>query len=736
MTRAGLVLLALAASQVGRTPGSAADALVGPSVTRWETPGATRGSRADEGVRPTSSLRSLRLGGESASAQSAAAAAAQRAERAWAEGRWENANNEFRAAVAADPKNPVLRVRWGRFFIERFNNADAQQLFEEALNLDPKNAGALVGLALVAAEDFSPRASELAEKALSIDPKHVEARELLARLALEEGDTARARERAAGTPLEPAVRATIDWLAAEPGPAALSADGYAFAARMFVLNRRYQEAITLYRRALQANPRLWSAHSQIGINLMRLGEDAEARSHLETAYNNGYWDAGTKNTLRLLDSYGNFEFAKGSRWILKLHRKEAEALRPYFEAEIRRAMSAMDAKYGARLSRPVRIEVYPDHEDFAVRALGMPGLGALGVTFGDVIAMDSPSGRRRGTFHWASTLWHELNHVYVLTMTKHLAPRWFVEGVAVHEETASAPDWGDRLSPEVIAAIRDKKLLPVEKLDRGFMRPSYPAQVIVSYFQAGRLCDFIEKTWGHRKLVEMIEGFAARKTTAQVIRESLGIEPAELDRRFLAALEPETKTITADLNDWRKRMGELHKLSAAGRHDDVIRLAPALRDVYPEYVEDGSAYGLLAAAYFAKGDTAAGTAELERYSHAGGRDPDLVKQLAALLEKAGRPKDAAAALERMLYVDPLDEELHIRLGSLLLAQPDPAGAIREFSAALALKPFDAAAGHFNLARAYRAAKRLEDAKEQLLLALETAPGYKPAQKMLLELNPN
>ena len=50
-----------------------------------------------------------------------------------------------------------------------------------------------------------------------------------------------------------------------------------------------------------------------------------------------------------------------------------------------------------KLDRPVQVEVYPDHEDFAVRTLGMPGLGALGVTFGYVVAMDSPSGRKPGT---------------------------------------------------------------------------------------------------------------------------------------------------------------------------------------------------------------------------------------------------------------------------------------------------------------------------------------------------
>ena len=31
-----------------------------------------------------------------------------------------------------------------------------------------------------------------------------------------------------------------------------------------------------------------------------------------------------------------------------------------------------------KLPGPVQVEVYPDHEDFAVRTLGMPGLGRSG----------------------------------------------------------------------------------------------------------------------------------------------------------------------------------------------------------------------------------------------------------------------------------------------------------------------------------------------------------------------
>ena len=57
------------------------------------------------------------------------------------------------------------------------------------------------------------------------------------------------------------------------------------------------------------------------------------------------------------------------------------------------------------------------------------------------------------------------------------------------------------LTPDVLVAIRDKKLLPIAKLDRGFVYPEYPSQVIVSYFQAGSICDFVQERWSDEKLL-------------------------------------------------------------------------------------------------------------------------------------------------------------------------------------------------------------------------------------------
>ena len=114
--------------------------------------------------------------------------------------------------------------------------------------------------------------------------------------------------------------------------------------------------------------------------------------------------------------------------------------------------------------------------------------------------------------------------------------------------------------------------------------------------------------------------------------------------------------------------------------------------------------------------------------------PEALKRLAALEEDAGKLGEAAGTLERLNYIYPVkDEDLHRRLGDLLYAQKRYDGAIREYNARIASNPVDKAGAEFNLAQAYFAAGLKDKAEETVLAALEIAPGYRPAQKLLLEL---
>jgi cellulose synthase operon protein C len=142
----------------------------------------------------------------------------------------------------------------------------------------------------------------------------------------------------------------------------------------------------------------------------------------------------------------------------------------------------------------------------------------------------------------------------------------------------------------------------------------------------------------------------------------------------------------------------------------------------------------MAVADKARGDDKSEASILTAYEHEGGQTPEVLKRLATLEEAAGRPAESAATLARLNYVYPVkDEELHKRLGDLLYAQKQYEGAIREYNALVASNPVDKAGAEFKLAQAYFAAGQKEKAQESVLAALEIAPGYRPAQKLLLEL---
>ncbi len=86
-----------------------------------------------------------------------------------------------------------------------------------------------------------------------------------------------------------------------------------------------------------------------------------------------------------------------------------------------------------------------------------------------------------------------------------------------------------------------------------------------------------------------------------------------------------------------------------------------------------------------------------------------------------------------MYVDPLRAEVHEKLGNLYLKSGQPEKALREFEIFLGMNPVDLATAHYRVAQALLEADRPEDARRHVLLALEIAPSYEEAQKLLLSL---
>ncbi len=78
------------------------------------------------------------------------------------------------------------------------------------------------------------------------------------------------------------------------------------------------------------------------------------------------------------------------------------------------------------------------------------------------------------------------------------------------------------LKLDYMEAIKAKKLLPIAELNNGFIRPKYPQQVLVSYYQASIICDYIDEKFGFPAIKKMLLLYKAGKGHAGCIQGSSG----------------------------------------------------------------------------------------------------------------------------------------------------------------------------------------------------------------------
>lgn len=678
-----------------------------------------------------------------------------RAEAAWALGDVKNANDLFRDAVAAAGNATRPRVRWGRLFLATGQYPDAAKLFQEALEIDQKDVGARLAMLRLTAERFDGDVSEALNNLIMENGNLIEAHLIAARVAIEGGELDEAGKSARKAlslaeaqqrpPLEAqtllaAIEVTRNRDPGEWTRAALAYNPhygmlYQELGYFEIIRRRYKEADGWLQKAVQVQPDLWSARRELGLNLLRLAKIPEAREQLVAAYNGDAFSAATVNTLRLLDTLPQYDLIDIAQppLRLQLNKKESAPLRPYVEQLAGKAIATFSRRYGYTPAGPVDVELYPNHDDFAVRTAGLPGIGLLGVTFGDVVVMDSPSSRAGGDFHWGSTLWHEMAHVFTLGATQHRVPRWLSEGLSVFEEWTTGPTPGVAITPDALDIFAADKFLPIAHLDDGFIRPTYENQVQMAYMQAGLTCLFAEQRWGFPRVVEFLRAFNDDPGTAAAVRAVFKVEPEQFDREFTAFMKQRFAAYLADPKRWENLMQRAHTLLTAHNWSEAREAAQAAIQMLPEFTGGGSAYEVLASAEENAGNPTAAIEALLKWRKAGGWNPATARKLGALLVAAHRDAEATDVLAAVNYADPLAIEGHDQLGQLLLAQQKGPDALREYQVLLALQPLDTAAANYGLARAYRLTGDAANARRHLLESLDTAPNYRPAQKLLLEM---
>jgi Flp pilus assembly protein TadD len=492
----------------------------------------------------------------------------------------------------------------------------------------------------------------------------------------------------------------------------------------------------------------------LGMHLLRTGDEPGARTALDAAFKLDPYDVVTFNSLALLDTLDTFVTVTEGDIVFRFHADEVAVMREHALPLAKEALAALSRTWSFTPKGPLLIEMFPRHDDFAVRTIGLPGfIGALGACFGQVVTLDSPRARPPGEFNWGATLWHELAHVITVQLSGQRVPRWLTEGISVFEEKRARREWGREQELEFAHALDHGGVMTLKNLNAGF---SDPKTISMAYFQASQVVAHIHEAYGQPKLRALVEAYAKGVDTDGALTAALGITMDDLQKGFdayvarefgalrAAMKAPEALAKTTALDGLKTlaeqnpgsfpvlmRLGDAYEqagdaTSAMATYERAATLAPSATGKESPNVKVGK----LAVA--AKQPDRA-LAALDALSQVDANDIESARTWAGLVAAKGDAKRTAAAYARVASIDPFDLDAQTSLGNVALVSGDAPTAIRAFRSVLAGGTVDKAAARTLLAESYAANGQKVEAKKEVLAALELAPQYERAQDLLLKL---
>jgi tetratricopeptide (TPR) repeat protein len=694
-------------------------------------------------------------------------------------GRFQEANAAYREAASEMGGDAGIQTAWGDLFLEKYNKPEAMRSYQMAMQYDSRWLPAMMGSARALADDNPPQAVALAKRVLEVDPSSVDAHLFLAEQAVDASKLDEAKQEikkalttnpnsldahalAAGVAFNEDKQPDFDAEVAKTHAIAPKySDVYRIAGEITAHNYRFDEAVTLTRRALALAPEDPKTLADLGLQLLRTGDEAGARTALDASFKLDGYDVVTLNLLTMLDGLEKFVVVRDGDVVMKMHKDEAPVLQEYAMPLAQQALKTLSAKYQFTPKGPILVEIFPKHDDFAVRTLGLPGMiGALGVCFGRVVTMDSPRARP-GEFQWEATLWHELAHVITLQMSNQRLPRWLSEGISVYEETQHREDWGREMEMEFASMLNRGEVLKLKDLNAAFQNPK---TISLAYFQASLLVEHIVSAFGEPALRKLVLAFAKGGEnggdTEAAFRAALNTDFDQMQAGFDQTIERKfgamkramavpdgvddllktptatLKTIAADNpRSYPVQVALGRALRRDGQLDEAAQAFERAAALVPVARGKGSPNDELAAIALQKKDQARAIASLTALVRNDFNNVDAARQLAGLLRESN-VTDAATLMpiyERIASIDPFDADAHASLGRMALQRNDADAAAREFRTVLALNPVDRAAAHTDLAESYFKSGKKAEAKKQTLAALEIAPSYERAQELLLKL---
>jgi tetratricopeptide (TPR) repeat protein len=468
-----------------------------------------------------------------------------------------DANEAFNGAEKAGAKKLPETLLWRtELFLDKYDPGNAGTSARDALKLAPKSPEAHVWMARVKLEnsmDFEAAESEV-RQALEVNPSLASAYFVRAGLALRDLDITAADQAAdAGLKVNPvdlellSMKAAIRFLADDlPGYERVKqqvfginaeyANFYLIVAEFAEWEHRYDDIVKMMGEAVAADRNEAKAYAQLGLNLIRTGDDKAGLDALRKAWDKDHFNIRVYNTLNLYekDIATEYTTVDGKPFTIRYHNDEKAVLERYVPRMLNEAWTSMVQRYGFTPKIPVAIELYANPEHFSIRTSGLPNVGIQGVCFGETLAALSPAA---GEFNWGNVIWHELGHVFAIQMSKNHVPRWFTEGLSEYETIVRRPEWKREEDPNLFAALKGKRIPKVEAFNRAFTHVDSVEDVTMAYYAASQIQVFLAQQFGFPKVVAMLPRWAAGERTGDVVQHTLGISADELDSRYRTWLD-------------------------------------------------------------------------------------------------------------------------------------------------------------------------------------------------------
>jgi tetratricopeptide (TPR) repeat protein len=275
-----------------------------------------------------------------------------------------------------------------------------------------------------------------------------------------------------------------------------------------------------------------------------------------------------------------------------------------------------------------------------------------------------------------------------------------------------------------------------------------------AYYQSSLVVEHIVDRFGHEAIRAILEklaqGVKVNVAIAQSVEpiEELEVAFATYARTRAEALGPKLdwgKPVPDDRKDDRNGTAkelpnfytlsrEAQRLAKDRKWEELKAPCRELIKFFPEHNERiGNPYVLLAKAHRELNEFSEERKTLETLAGISG---DAYETFVRLMELGGEAGDWEAVqrnAERALAVNPLLPRPHRQLALAAEAKDQAEAAIESWRTLLALEPEDPAEAHFRLARLLWGNEKTE-AKRQLLMALEEAPRFREAHRLLLDWN--